>query len=157
MDAPVVVLAGVRAELRPPSPLLALALLRPEAAALAMEPAERWALGAIALLECWPMDAAWPVPLRPRRWRVGEKVAERGGEVFDGLMSSGAVPLHALLGDIGVNGILEDAHAWAESCITARWEVDGAKDFCVVRAVAPSVSDSASAAPTDSPPPGGMA
>lgn len=168
MSAPIIVLAGVRAELAAPSPLLALALLRSDADRLVMEPAERWALGALALLECWPMTAAWPAPLRPRRWRVGERVAERGREVFDGLLAGG-VPLHALLGtpaqpatdDLPAvparPGILQAAAEWAESSITSQWEVDGAKDFCVVRAGASPGSDSGSAAGTTSPPPGGTA
>ena len=152
MDAPVVVLAGVRAGLVAPSPLFALAILRP---ADQMDSGERWAIGSIALLECWPMDAAWPVPLRPRKWRVGEKVAERGREVFDGLMGAGTVPLHALLGEPDVQGILEVAHAWATSCITSQWEVAGARDFCVVRAADAPGATSGSADATASPPSGG--
>ena len=157
MDAPVIVLAGVRAELQAPSPLAALALLRSPAAEAAMESAEGWALASLALLECWPLTAAWPVPLRPRRWRVGENAAERGREVFDGLMSAGTVPLSALLGPVDEDGILQVAGSWARSCITSRLEVAGAKDFCLVRAAPASGSDSASPDATTSPLPGGTA
>lgn len=156
MDAPVVVLAGVQAELHAPSALLALALVKSDAEDQAMEPAERWALASLALLECWPLTSAWPVPLRPRRWRPGERTAERGREVFDGLLGGG-VPLHALLGDPNAPGILQTAAAWAVSCVLSRWEVEGARDFSVVRAVASPVSDSASVVSTGSPPHGGMA
>lgn len=163
MDAPVVVLAGVKAELQAPSSLLALALVKSDADEQAMEPAERWAMASLALLECWPLTSAWPVALRPRRWRVGERVAERGREVFDGLMSSGLVPLSALLGvpakgdTPSTPGILQTASAWATAGILGQWEVDGARDFCVVRAAALPGSDSAFAAATTSLPPGGIA
>lgn len=155
MDAPVVILSGVRAELQAPSPLLALALVRSEEQHALMEDAESWALGALALLECWPLTAVWPVPLRPRRWRVGERVAERGREVFEGLMGSGAVPLSALLGRPGELGILQASALWATAGILQQWEVAGARDFCVVRAAVSSVSDSASVGGTTSPLPGG--
>lgn len=154
MEAPVLVLAGVRATLERPSSLLALALVRSPAQAAAMENAEAWALASLALLECWPMSAAWPAPLRPRRWRVGEQTAERGREVFDGLLAAG-VPLDALLGPVDGLGILQVANLWATSHILAPSEVDAARDFCVVRADSKSGSDSASAAATASPHPGG--
>jgi len=154
MEAPVIVLGGVRAELQPPGSLLALALLRSEGEDQAMEPAERWALASLALLECWPTSAAWPVPLRPRRWRVGERTGERGREVFDGLVAGG-VPVAALLGTPDAPGILQAASAWATGTLLSRWEVEGARDFCVVRAAASSGSDSASVGDTASHPPGG--
>jgi len=154
VDAPVIVLAGVRAELQAPSPLLALALVRSKEQEAAMENAEKWAIASLALLECWPLAAAWPVLNRPRRWRVGERVAERGREVFDGLLESG-VPLPALLGPLDEDGILQVAASWATSRILSPVEVAGAKDFCVVRAAPSPGSDSASAAATTSPPPGG--
>lgn len=156
MDAPVIILGNVRAELQPPSPLVSLALLPTPAQEESMEPAERWALASLALLECWPLDAAWPVPLRPRRWRPGERVADRGREVFDGLMSAGTVPLSALLGTADAPGILQVAAGWAQGRILSNWEVAGARDFCVVRAATSRGSDSASAGGTTSPPPGGM-
>ena len=157
MDAPVVVLAGVRAELQAPSPLLALALNRSKEEIEAMEMAELWALASIALLECWPLTSAWPILNRPRRWRIGENVAERGREVFDGLVSSGTVPTSALLGRPGEPGILASASAWATSCFLAKWEIDGARDFCVVPAAGSPAADSGSAASTASPPHGGTA
>lgn len=155
MDAPVIVLAGVKAELRRPSQLLGVAISRSQAQLEAMDVAELWAMGALALLESWPVEAAWPVPLRPRLWRVGEKVGERGREVFDGLASGGTVPLSALLGTADAPGILLAAYNWATGGGLAQWEIAGARDFCVVRAAPTSSSDSASVAATTSPPPGG--
>lgn len=154
MDAPVLVLAGVRATLERPSPLVEIGLVRTPEQVAAMAPAESWALSALALLECWPMSAAWPAPLRPRRWRVGESMPERGREVFDGLIAAG-VPYGALLGKVGELGVLEVAAQWATDRILSPKEVDAARDFCVVRADGKPGSDSAFAGGITSPLPGG--
>lgn len=156
MDAPIIILGGVRAELQAPRPLLALALARAPEQIEAMEGAELWALASLALLETWPRDVTWPAPLRPRLWRCGERVADRGQEVYDGLIAAG-VPWTALLGSPSEPGILSVAHAWAQSHLLSAEVVDRTRDFCVVRPAKSPDSNSGSAVGTDSPPSGGAA
>jgi len=88
MEAPTVTLAGLQVQLERPGALAALSLSRDEAAlngsGIIM------ALGAAALLICWPESVAWPARPRPRPWRVGQSLESLGHSAFDQLIEAGA-------------------------------------------------------------------
>jgi hypothetical protein len=50
------------------------------------------ALACVALRECWPDDAAWPVRPPPRRWTLADDIAEFGRDIFDALLAGGVSP-----------------------------------------------------------------
>ena len=78
--------------------------------------------GAAALRMCWPEDAAWPVLMRPLKWRPGVPMAVYGAEVLDGLGN----------GDIDVVGMLpalQVAYDWAITSRLLQAEVRAAEDF----------------------------
>ena len=82
MDAPTITLQSGPVTLAKCSPFLAVVLSQRDDGDGAI-----LAVGALALLACWPEGAAWPSRPKPPAWRPGEDVLKRGQEVFDSLHS----------------------------------------------------------------------
>lgn len=121
MDAPTLTLGGIGATLGRCSPLSAAALARTQEQAEAGGSGLILALGASALVECWPMDVAWPYQPRPRKWRPGERIEQAGHDVFDRLAD--------LDGIKATCEACSKAYAWSLSSLMSKEEMDAARDF----------------------------
>lgn len=120
MDAPSVTLGDVSATLEKPGALAALTLSRDEARlngdGIVI------ALGAAALVLCWPASVRWPARPRPRSWRPGESLEALGHSAFDALIAAG-VPLADTI------AACSTAYTYALSALLTEREVAEAVNF----------------------------
>jgi len=120
VDAPKVTLGKTTETLVVPSPLAAVVLARDQKD-LEADEGLFLALGAQALVECWPHDRAWPCQPRPRLWRPGIRPEDLGRDVFDALCRSG-LPVSVVGRAAGV------AYYWANRAILTEAEVSAARE-----------------------------
>jgi len=128
-------------ELVAPSPLLALAISREQ-----LEPSRLYALGALALCECWPAGRTWPTRPRPRSWSPGQSPEQMGHKIFDALVTARETDLKTIL-----TGCI-DAYNFAVGSLVSEEELRAAKAFSDApeEGAASSESSSTSVESTDS-------